>query len=107
MGVNAIGFAALALLTTLALSRVHRRRPWDAAGFAVAPLLVLTGLASWDLLAVAAIAVALWAWSRGRPVLAGVLVGLGDGLRGLAGPRWSWRCSWPRCAAGGCSTSCR
>ena len=77
VGVNALGFAALVLLTTLALSRVHRRRPWDAAGFAVAPLLVVAGLVSWDLLAVAAVAGALLAWSRARPVLAGVLVGVG------------------------------
>ena len=77
VGVNALGLAALALLTTWALSLVHRRRPWDAAGFAVAPLLVLTGLTAWDLLAVSAVAVALLAWSRGRPVMAGVLVGLG------------------------------
>ncbi|CAN5353677.1 glycosyltransferase 87 family protein [soil metagenome] len=77
MGVNALGLAALALLTTVALSRLHRRRPWDAAGFAAAPLLALTALVSWDLLAVAAVAGALWAWSRSRPVLAGVLVGVG------------------------------
>ncbi len=77
VGVNAIGLAALALLTTSALSLAHRRRPWDAAGFAVAPLLVLTGLSAWDLLAVSATALALLAWSRARPVAAGVLTGLG------------------------------
>ncbi|MDE0778166.1 MAG: glycosyltransferase 87 family protein [Nocardioides sp.] len=74
---NAIGLAVLALLTTLALSRVHRRRPWDAAGFALAPLLVVTGLTAWDLIAVSAVALALLAWSRRRPVLAGALVGVG------------------------------
>lgn len=77
VGLTAIGLGALALLTTLALSRVHRRRPWDAAGFAVAPLLVLTGLTAWDLLGVGAVSVALLAWSRRRPRLAGALVGLG------------------------------
>ncbi|CAN5203441.1 glycosyltransferase 87 family protein [soil metagenome] len=77
MGVNALGFAALALLANFALSRVHRRRPWDAAGFAVAPLLVLTGVSAWDLLAVSAVALALLAWSRRRAAIAGVLVGLG------------------------------
>lgn len=74
---NAIGLAVLALLTTLALSRVHRRRPWDAAGFAVAPLLVVTGLTAWDLIAVSAVGLALLAWSRRRAVLAGALVGVG------------------------------
>lgn len=75
--VNALGLALVALLATVALSRAHRRRPWDAAGFAVAPLLVLTGLVSWDLLAAAAVAGACWAWSRHRPVTAGLLVGVG------------------------------
>lgn len=77
VGVNAIGLAVLALVTTAALSRVHRRRPWDAAGFALAPVLVLTGIAAWHLIAVCAVALALLAWSRRRPVLAGALVGLG------------------------------
>ena len=40
------------------------RRPWDAALFAASPALVLTGLVNWDLLAVACVAGALWAWSR-------------------------------------------
>ncbi len=77
VGVNAVGFALLALLTTWALSLVHRRRPWDAAGFAVAPVLVLTGLSAWHLLAVCAVALALLAWSRRRVALAGVAVGVG------------------------------
>nr|WP_170286154.1 glycosyltransferase 87 family protein [Nocardioides rubriscoriae] len=75
--VNAIGFAVLALLATAALSAVRRRRPWDAAGFAVGPVLAVAGVVSWDLLPVAAVAGALWAWSRGRLVLAGALVGAG------------------------------
>lgn len=75
--VNALGFAVLALLATLALSRVNRRRPWDAAGFAVAPVLVFSALTSWDLLPVAAVAGAMWAWSSRSPVVAGALVGVG------------------------------
>ncbi|WP_426247291.1 glycosyltransferase family 87 protein [Nocardioides sp. LHG3406-4] len=75
--VNAVGFALLALLATWFLAGVHRRRPWDAAGFAVAPTLALTALINWDLLAVTLVAGALWAWSRNRPVLTGVLIGLG------------------------------
>jgi uncharacterized membrane protein len=39
--------------------------------------LLVTGLINWDLMAVAMVAGALWAWSRGRPLLAGVLIGLG------------------------------
>ena len=77
MALNVIGFALLAMLATAALAQVHRRRPWDAAGFAAAPVLALSGVVAWDLLPVAAVACALWAWSRGRPAIAGVLVGVG------------------------------
>ncbi len=73
----ALGLAVLALLTTLALAAVRRRRPWDAAGFAAAPVLALGGVVSWELLAVAAAAAALWAFSRDRPALAGAFVGVG------------------------------
>lgn len=77
VAVNAVGFAALALLAAWLLAGVHRDRPWDAAGFALSPALLLTGLINWDLLAVALVAGALWAWARERPVLTGVLIGLG------------------------------
>ena len=79
--VTALGLAAATLLTTWLLAGVHRRRPWDAAIFAVSPLLALTGLVNWDLLAVVLVAGALWAWSRGRPVLTGVLIGLGTATK--------------------------
>jgi uncharacterized membrane protein len=49
--------------------------------FAASPVLVRAGLVNWDLLAVAALAGALWAWSRDRPVLCGVLVGLGTAAK--------------------------
>ena len=77
MALNVVGLALLALLATAALSAVNRGRPWDAAGFAAAPVLALSGVVSWDLIAVAASAGALWAWSRDRPAVAGVLVGVG------------------------------
>jgi hypothetical protein len=79
--------AVAAVLLTLAalvaaglLVAVHRPRPWDAMGFAAAPVLVLSGLIGWDLLAVACACGAMWAWSRTRPLLAGVLVGVGAGF---------------------------
>lgn len=75
--VTAVLLAPFALLTGWFLSGVHRRRPWDAMLYAASPALVLSGLVNWDLLAVCAVAGALWAWSRGRPVLSGVLIGLG------------------------------
>jgi uncharacterized membrane protein len=52
-------------------------RPWDAMAFALSPVLMVSALVNWDLLAVLFTAGALWAWARGRPVLAGVMVGLG------------------------------
>lgn len=75
--VTAILLAALALLAAYFLARANRGRPYDAALFAAAPVLALTGLMNWELLAVAAVAGALWAWSRGSPRLAGVLLGVG------------------------------
>ena len=79
--VNAIGFAVLALLCTWLLAGVNPRRPWDAAAFALSPALLLTGLVNWDLIAVAFVAGALWAWARGRPLLTGVLIGLGTATK--------------------------
>jgi len=59
------------------LSGTRPRRPWDAMAFALSPVLLVTGLVNWDLIAVLFTAGALWAWARGRPVLAGVMIGLG------------------------------
>jgi uncharacterized membrane protein len=74
-----------ALASTALLSGVHRGRPWDALPFAVSPMLLLTGLINWDLLAVLCVAAALWAWSRtegaARPLLTGALIGLGTATK--------------------------
>jgi uncharacterized membrane protein len=75
--VTAVLLAGFALLAAYFMAGAHRGRPWDAMLFAASPALVLTGLINWDLLAVAAVAGALWAWARGRPVLSGVFIGLG------------------------------
>jgi uncharacterized membrane protein len=53
-----------------------RRRPWDAALFALAPGLLLHGTTNWDLVAVALAAAALYAWSRRQPEIAGIWLGL-------------------------------
>lgn len=79
--VNALGFAVLALLSAWLLAGVNPRRPWDAAAFALSPALLLTGLVNWDLVAVVFVAAALWAWARDRPVLTGVLIGLGTAVK--------------------------
>lgn len=79
--VNALGFALLALLSTWLLARTRPSRPWDALAFAAAPVLALTALVNWDLPAVALVAGALWAWSRERPLVTGVLIGLGTATK--------------------------
>jgi uncharacterized membrane protein len=79
--VNAVLLFACALVAVWALAGVHRRRPWDAALFAAAPVLPLAALVNWDLLVIALLALALLAWSRSRPLLAGVLLGLGTAAK--------------------------
>ena len=79
--VNTLGFAAVALLACWLIASVNRRRPWDAAAFALSPALLLTGMINWDMIAVGFVAGALWAWSRGRPALTGVLIGLGTATK--------------------------
>jgi uncharacterized membrane protein len=79
--VNALLLFVCALVAAAALTGVHRQRPWDAALFAAAPALALTGLINWDLFAVAILAAALLAWSRRHPVVAGVLIGLGTAAK--------------------------
>ncbi|UDY23560.1 glycosyltransferase family 87 protein [Nocardioides sp. Kera G14] len=84
VAVNALGFAILALAATwlLVLSRRGPRgSPWDVLWFAASPMLLVTGLVNWDLLAVTCVAAAIFAWSRGRPGWAGVAIGLGTAMK--------------------------
>jgi uncharacterized membrane protein len=79
--VTAVLLAPFALLSAYFLAGSHRRRPWDAMGYAAAPALVFAGLINWDVLAVACVAGTFWAWARGRPLMAGVLVGVGTAVK--------------------------
>ena len=72
----AVLLASLALLATALLSRVDRRRPWAAAGWALSPVLLVHWL-SWELVAAVGVAVLLWGWTTGRAWLAGVGAGIG------------------------------
>jgi uncharacterized membrane protein len=44
---------------------------------AAAPVLPLAATINWDLLAIGFVGAMIWAWATGRPVLAGVFIGLG------------------------------
>ena len=66
--------AVVVAVTTARLA--GRRRPWDAAMFAAAPLLVLHGSTNWDLAAMAVAGLGLVQWARSRPLAAGVLLGV-------------------------------
>ncbi|MDQ1683367.1 MAG: hypothetical protein QOC82_104 [Frankiaceae bacterium] len=74
--------ALCALLVTWSVARLAGgQRMWDAAMVALAPVLILDGFINWDLAAVALTCLALLAWARRRPLLAGVLIGLGTATK--------------------------
>ena len=70
-----------ALVTVRAVLGAAGARPWDAAMIGLSPLLFVHAFTNWDLFAVALAACGLWAWARERPVLAGVLLGLGTAAK--------------------------
>ncbi|RIQ20705.1 glycosyltransferase family 87 protein [Jiangella rhizosphaerae] len=78
---TAVVMAVAALGVVVTTARTVPRRPWDGLLVAASPLLLLSAYVNWDLLAVLATALAMLAWSRDRPVLAGVLIGLGTATK--------------------------
>ncbi|WP_066288610.1 glycosyltransferase family 87 protein [Arthrobacter sp. B6] len=78
---NATLIAAVWIVTVLATARMSRRRPWDAAMVALAPGIVLAGTINWDMWAVGLLALGMLCFSRGRLVLAGILIGLGTATK--------------------------
>lgn len=82
LGVLLVAAAAIALV--LAVLALAGRRPWDAALVALSPVLVTASLVSLDLVAVSLATCGLWAFSRRRPVLAGVLLGAAVAVRPMA-----------------------
>jgi uncharacterized membrane protein len=73
-----IGLVVCALVTVLATAYVAGRRGMRSGlMIAASPALLLAAYINWDLLAVALGALAVAAWARRQPVLAGVLLGLG------------------------------
>lgn len=78
---NALVLGALAVATVGLVLGLRRRRPWDAALFALSPALLVTATVNWDLLAIALATGGMYAWARRRPVAAGVLLGLGGAAK--------------------------
>lgn len=78
---SAFWLAAAWLVTVWALVRLCRRRLWDAAIAAVSPLVFVHAFTNFDALATALGTTGLLAWARRRPVLAGVLIGLGGAAK--------------------------
>jgi uncharacterized membrane protein len=75
-------FLALAWLVAIwATARTARRRPWDAVLVAASPLVLVHAYTNFDTLAAAAAAAGILAWARRRPVLAGVLLGIGGAAK--------------------------
>ena len=72
---------AFAAITVLALIGLAGRRPWDAALFALAPGLLLSGTINWDLMAVGLATAGMLAWARDKPLTAGILLGLGSSTK--------------------------
>lgn len=78
---TAVLMAVCALGVVAVTARTERRRPWDAVLVAASPVLLLSANVNWDLLAVLLTSLALLAWSRQRPMVAGVLIGLGTAAK--------------------------
>lgn len=79
---TALLLAGSALVMTVTTGRLAgRRRPWDAAMVALAPVLILEGTINWDLAAVAFTGLGMLAWARRRPAWAGVFLGLGTATK--------------------------
>ncbi|GBE63946.1 hypothetical protein MFM001_04080 [Mycobacterium sp. MFM001] len=75
--VSALGLALAWLATVWATANLAGRRVWDAALVAASPLLIFQAFTNFDALATALATGGLLAWARRRPVLTGVLIGLG------------------------------
>ena len=75
--VAAFGLALAWLATVWATAGLSGRRVWDAALVAASPLVIFQIFTNFDALATAFAMGGLLAWARRKPVVAGVLIGLG------------------------------
>jgi uncharacterized membrane protein len=75
--IAAFGLALAWLATVWATAMLAGRRIWDAALVAASPILIFQAFTNFDALATGLALGGMLAWARRRPVLAGVLIGLG------------------------------
>jgi len=68
-------FIAL-LVTVVVTAKTVRSRPWDAAMIALAPMVILAATISWDLLAIAFVAVAYLNYRNEKRITTGIFLGL-------------------------------
>jgi len=79
--VSALGLVALGAAALVLLRRRLGARVWWIRVGVCAPVLVLSALVNWDLLAVFCVVAALEAWERARPGWAGTWIGLGTAAK--------------------------
>jgi len=79
--IAAFGLALAWLATVWATASLAGRRIWDAALVAASPILIFQIFTNFDALATALAIGSMLAWARRKPVLAGVLIGLGVGAK--------------------------
>ena len=75
--IAAFGLALAWLAAVWATAMLAGRRIWDAALVAASPIVIFQAFTNFDALAVALATGSMLAWARRRPMLAGVLLGLG------------------------------
>ncbi|PXW35973.1 UNVERIFIED_CONTAM: putative membrane protein [Williamsia faeni] len=73
----ALGLALCWLVTIWATALTAQRRVWAAALAAASPLVVVHIFTNFDAIAIAALSVAMLAWSRRNPWLTGIFLGIG------------------------------
>jgi uncharacterized membrane protein len=79
--ISAFGLALAWMATVWATMLMSGRRVWDAAIVAGSPVLIFQAFTNFDALATACAAGAMLAWARRRPVVAGLLIGVGVALK--------------------------
>lgn len=64
------------VVTVIATALTNPKYPWRAAMIVFAPTMILAATINWDLIPIAFVALAFLAWSKDKPILTGVLLGL-------------------------------